>query len=95
MVTIMRISGVNNVDPVYKAKKANKIYNAHGTQSSKDVVTLSTFAKDLAVAKKEVKQAPDVRMDRVKQLKAQIEAGEYNVSASQIADKMLEQSRGL
>lgn len=91
----MRINGVNNIDQVYKTKKTNKAYNAQGVESSKDVVTLSNFAKDLSVAKKAVNQAPDVRMERVNSLKAQIEAGEYNISASQIAEKMLEQSRGL
>ena len=91
----MRINGVNNIDQVYKSKKTSKAYNAQGVESSKDVVTLSNFAKDLSVAKKAVNQAPDVRMERVNSLKAQIEAGEYNISASQIAEKMLEQSRGL
>ena len=91
----MRINGVNNIDQVYKAKKTNKAYNTQGVESSKDVVTLSNFAKDLSVAKKAVNQTPDVRMDRVNALKAQIESGEYNISASQIAEKMLEQSRGL
>jgi negative regulator of flagellin synthesis FlgM len=95
MVTRMRINGVNNIDQVYKSKKTSKAYNAQGVESSKDVVTLSNFAKDLSVAKKAVNQAPDVRMERVNSLKAQIEAGEYNISASQIAEKMLEQSRGL
>jgi negative regulator of flagellin synthesis FlgM len=95
MVTRMRINGVNNIDQVYKSKKTSKAYNAQGVESSKDVVTLSNFAKDLSVAKKAVNQTPDVRMERVNSLKAQIEAGEYNISASQIAEKMLEQSRGL
>jgi negative regulator of flagellin synthesis FlgM len=95
MVTRMRINGVNNIDQVYKSKKTSKAYNAQGVESSKDVVTLSDFAKDLSVAKKAVNQTPDVRMERVNSLKAQIEAGEYNISASQIAEKMLEQSRGL
>jgi negative regulator of flagellin synthesis FlgM len=91
----MRINGVNNVDQVYKTKKANKAYHTQGVESNKDVVTLSNFAKDLSVAKKAVDQTSDVRMERVNSLKAQIEAGEYNISASQIAEKMLEQSRGI
>jgi len=32
-------------------------------------------------------------MDKVQDIKAQIEAGQYNISASQIADKLLKQSR--
>lgn len=37
--------------------------------------------------------APDVRMDKVASLRAQIESGTYGVSAEQVAASMLEQMR--
>ncbi len=91
----MRISGMNNVDHVYKTKKANKAYQTQSLESSKDVVTLSSFAKELSIAKKAVMQAPEVRMDKVESIKAQLEAGTYNISATHVADKMLERAREL
>lgn len=94
-VNRMRIDGVNHLHGVYKSKKANKAYGDLPVSSSKDEVSFSTLAKDLAVAKKEVDKTADVRMDKANAVKAQIEAGQYNISASQIADKLLKQSREL
>ncbi|MBN2221437.1 MAG: flagellar biosynthesis anti-sigma factor FlgM [Vallitaleaceae bacterium] len=86
---MMRINGMNNVGNVYKPNKANKAYGNSAVATSKDEVTFSSFAMELAGAKKEVDKVPDVRMDKVNDIKAQIEAGKYNIAASQIADKLL------
>lgn len=88
----MRINGVNNIGNVYKTKKSSKAYGASAPSAGKDQVTFSSFAKELAVAKKEVDKTPEVRMDKVNDIKSQIQAGQYNVSASQLADKLLNQS---
>lgn len=88
----MRINSVNNIGNVYKTKKSSKAYGASETTSGKDQVTFSSFAKDLAVAKKAVDKTPEVRMEKVNDIKAQIQAGQYNISASQVADKLLKQS---
>jgi len=92
VVNKMRINGLNNVGNVYNTKKSNKAYGANKTGKGKDSVSFSSFAKDLAIAKKEVDKADEVRMDRVETIKSQIESGQYNISASQIADKLLNQS---
>jgi len=85
----MRINGMNAVNQVYNANKAKKAYGASNTANSKDTVALSDFAKELSVAKKSVDQTPDVRQARVEEIKQQMEAGTYNVSANQIADKIM------
>ena len=86
---------MSNIGNVYKAKKSNKAYGSQTTSNVKDEVSFSSIAKDLAVAKKEVDASPDVRMEKVNDIKAQIQAGQYNISASQVADKLLAQSREL
>jgi len=91
----MRINGVNNVGNVYKTKRASKAYSGSSVAPAKDEVSFSDIAKDLAVAKKAVDTTPDVRMEKVNDIKAQIQAGQYNISASQVADKLLSQSRAL
>lgn len=85
----MRINGINNVNNVYKSKKANKAYEATNVSSSKDTLAISDFAKELQVAKQAVSAAPDVRQEKVDNIKQQMEAGNYNVTASQLADKLL------
>ena len=91
----MRINGASNIGNVYNAKKTNKTYNNQSSNKAKDDVSFSSVAKDLVVAKKSVDAIPDVRMDKVNDIKSQIEAGQYNISASQVADKLLSQSREL
>lgn len=86
---IMRINRSNQMSSVYKMKKKYKSYATVASTPSKDTVTFSETAKDVQMATKLVKKMPDVRIDKVDALKNQIEAGKYNVTANQIADKLL------
>jgi negative regulator of flagellin synthesis FlgM len=52
-------------------------------------VEMSLEAKEMQQVKKWVDQVPDVREARVRELKAQVDAGTYNVSSEDIADLML------
>ncbi len=87
----MRINPINNVNNVYKANKTSKAYGATNVSSSKDTLALSDFAKDLQIAKGAVTNAPDIRQAKVDDIRQQMEAGTYNVSASMLADKLLKQ----
>ena len=59
-----------------------------------DPVGLSERAQELARAQQAVDAAPDVRSDKVAELKKRIEEGAYDVPAELLADKMLETSSG-
>jgi negative regulator of flagellin synthesis FlgM len=58
-------------------------------QAKADTVALSSAAKDIQEAQKQLEAIPDVREDKVAQLKEQIENGTYEIDADKIADKML------
>jgi|APCry1669190691_1035309.scaffolds.fasta_scaffold01221_4 negative regulator of flagellin synthesis FlgM len=60
------------------------------TSDKKGNVEISSRAKELAQAKELASSAPDVRVDRVAQLKKQIAEGNYHVSSEDIADRMVE-----
>jgi negative regulator of flagellin synthesis FlgM len=55
-------------------------------------VDLSTRAKEIQQAKVEVSKSPDVREEKVQEIKTQVEKGTYNVSGEQIANKMVGES---
>jgi negative regulator of flagellin synthesis FlgM len=55
-------------------------------------VDLSTRAKEIQQAKVEVSKLPDVREERVQDIKNHVEKGTYNVSGEQIANKMVGES---
>jgi flagellar biosynthesis anti-sigma factor FlgM len=61
--------------------------DAGGNPAAK--VELSPEGQALAVARQAVDAAPDTRDDLVARLKAQIDAGTYHVSSSDIADRMI------
>ena len=55
-------------------------------------VDLSTKAKDIQQAKNALTQLPDVREEKVQEVKTQLEKGTYNIDAGKIADKMVNES---
>jgi negative regulator of flagellin synthesis FlgM len=59
---------------------------------SGDSVSLSSEARSLAAARQAVEAAPDVREDRVAELKQRIARGEYDVPADTLARKLLKKT---
>jgi len=55
-------------------------------------VDLSTKAKDIQQAKNALNSLPEIREEKVQEIKAQVEKGTYNVNAEKIADKMVKES---
>ena len=65
---------------------------AEKQQAKTDTVVLSDAAQRIQEARKQLDALPDVREDKVAQLKQQIENGTYEIDAEKIADKMLKDS---
>ena len=60
------------------------------TDSAKgDKVSLSDASRDLALAQQAVASEPDVRAEKVAQIKQDIEAGQYKVNPEKVADKLI------
>ncbi|MFG6327199.1 MAG: flagellar biosynthesis anti-sigma factor FlgM [Lachnospiraceae bacterium] len=92
----MRIDAYNAISQTYGAKGKYKAGAAAKT-SSADKVEISDFGRELQVAKQAVAAAPDVREDRVSELKSRIQNGTYSVSGESFAEKLLakyEEMRG-
>lgn len=85
----MRIDAYNQISQIYQATKkptVTKKANVSGT----DKVEISQFGKDYQIAKQAVAAAPDIREDKVAQIKSRIENGTYDVSAEDFAAKLAE-----
>jgi negative regulator of flagellin synthesis FlgM len=74
------------------AQHAGKAHHAHSQASKTDSVTLSDGARSLANARAAVEKAPDVRQQKVADIKQQVDSGTYQVSARVLARKMLDAS---
>lgn len=61
-------------------------------QVKADTVELSDMGKRVQEANKQLENIPDIREDKVAQLKEQVENGTYEVDAEKVADKMIRDS---
>lgn len=85
----MRIDAMIEVSQIYQAN--GKVKKTGSTQSvaTRDSVEISSFGRELQVAKQAVAQAPDIREEKVEELKNSIANGTYSVPMGALADKLL------
>lgn len=84
----MRIDAYNQVNQLYKATNIKNIKKSNSDYRS-DKVELSTQGADYQLVKKVMAETPDVREDLVSNLKSRIDAGQYQVSAEDFAEKII------
>ena len=85
----MRIDAYNQVSQIYQTSKKPSVSKSGAVYSS-DKVEISQFGKDYQLAKQAVAAAPDVRADKVAEIKSKIDAGTYEVGAEDFAAKLAE-----
>jgi negative regulator of flagellin synthesis FlgM len=65
-------------------------HKAQGQQQT-DSVSLSESARSLASARQAVQETPDVRTDKIAEIKQRVQDGTYSVPSKVLARKMLDQ----
>ena len=85
----MRIEAYNNIQQVYSSRKKSQVAEAVKTQAVADNLEIGPIGKDYVFAKNAVNAAPDVRKDVVEPIKEKMQAGTYDVSAADLASKLL------
>lgn len=85
----MRIDAYNAISQVYQTNTNYKT-KATGAAAGTDKVEISQFGKDFQIAKESIAQAPDVREDKIADIKAMMSAGTYNISGMDFANKVVE-----
>lgn len=78
---ILKSYGVKGPSRAHKAEQAGAVQPA-------DDAALSTASQEISKALALISKTPDVRADKVAALKAQIEAGTYQVSGADVADSV-------
>ena len=86
----MRIDAYNQIAQVYKTTGATKLQKTENAQHGRDEVQISSFGRDYQIAKQAVTEAADIREDRVAELKAKVNSGNYSVDTADFAKKLLE-----
>jgi negative regulator of flagellin synthesis FlgM len=92
----MVIDKIGNINNIIEPKKSNPVTTAKETKK-KDSVQISSEAKNAAeVAKlsQVVKETSDIRVERVKEIKAMIAEGTYNFDNPEILEKVADKITG-
>ncbi|MDD3172617.1 MAG: flagellar biosynthesis anti-sigma factor FlgM [Herbinix sp.] len=87
----MRIDAFNKISEVYKANSVKSTVKKTGSGFS-DMLEISQVGKDYQAAKQIVARTPDIRETKVNDIKERMEAGTYNVTIEDVADKLVEQT---
>lgn len=88
---IISRSQVQNLLKVYQSdmKKVEQMKEVKPASSARDSLAISKDSKVKQKALQAARQAPDVRTERVENLKEQISAGTYEVKSEEVAEKMI------
>lgn len=62
---------------------------AEPKKAPEDKVSLSASVRDLQVAQDAMALAPDIRTDKVQDVRSAIDSGNYKVDAQQVAEKII------
>lgn len=97
LTTLSNAQGSNGRGNRVSNEQQNTAGNAGGTgaaqpsvqQASADTVKISDAAQAIQGAAKSLESEPEVNSDRVAELKAAIDSGDYKVDAERVADRML------
>ena len=86
----MRIEAYNQIASIYKTSKTGKVQQPYGVSTGRDEVQISQLGRDYQIAKQAVTEAADIREDKVAELKAKVNSGNYSVDTADFTKKLLE-----
>jgi negative regulator of flagellin synthesis FlgM len=87
----MNINGLPRVQGAYRISSFENRSTGRmdRARETKEILTLSDQARDFRTVLDAVSKLPDIREDKVADIQNRIKNGEYNISASAIANKIL------
>lgn len=85
---------VQNLLQVYgRNKNVNRVESTSATQSIKrDALAISDESRVKQKAMQAIRQADDIRLDKVEDLRERISAGTYTINEDEVAEKMIERA---
>ncbi len=83
-------NNVHKTMKLYKKQMDAKDIKKTNLISKSDKINISSKGKDFQVAMNALKKVPDVRQEKVDEIKNQIKSGTYNVDSGKIVEKIFE-----
>ena len=88
-MVIEKINGLTGVSSVNDVKKRRGVGFGPDGETSADGLAVSAFAREMANISFELSKIPEVREDRVKDLKRQLEEGTYEPNLQALAGRLI------
>ena len=85
----MKVSNVLKAYDVYRTDRSVASNRMSRAEENRDMMALTSQARDFMDIRKALSSTPDIRADKVASIKAKYDAGRYEVSSSDIAEKIL------
>jgi len=87
----MKIWGdIPKITEIYnKQKRVSSVDKAAQVAGKKDVLSISSQAKDFQTVMKALKDVPDIRQDKMDQLEEKYPSGNYSADSRDVADKLI------
>jgi negative regulator of flagellin synthesis FlgM len=79
----------NNVQRFDAPQQSERVQKGSGAPSNADRLELSVRSLEISHLEDLIRSTPDVREERVAQVRSEIESGTYNIKAEKIADKII------
>ena len=92
IISNKQVQSILAMDQVTGPKKKGNVVNNSNPVNKADSLVLSDRAQGLQFATEQVLKSPEVRAEKITELKKQIQDGTYHVSSSDIAQKMVGRS---
>lgn len=91
---IISKSQIQNILKAYGSQTSNKLNKKEEVRGAlrQDNISISEESRLKQQALKAVKQAADMRTDKVEEIKERISAGTYTLEAGEVAEKMIERA---
>jgi negative regulator of flagellin synthesis FlgM len=79
----------NSVQRIDTSQPSEQSQKGGEAQPDSDRLELSNRSREISHLDELIRSTPDVRNDRIEQVRLEIEGGTYNVKAEKIAEKMI------
>ncbi|MBT8763794.1 flagellar biosynthesis anti-sigma factor FlgM [Desulfohalobiaceae bacterium Ax17] len=89
------LTGIQTYKQTKIEKEEKPLSKKQHSISTEDKVSLSSTAKLYKTGLDTAKQSPEVRLEKIQELKEKIEAGDYHPDEQKIAQKILEDEMDL
>ncbi|HEX3048931.1 MAG TPA: flagellar biosynthesis anti-sigma factor FlgM [Bacillota bacterium] len=91
IISNKQLQSVLQMNQVSETRKKINIHEVTSVKKA-DSLELSSRAHELQFVREQVLKSPDIRADRIGELKKQIQEGVYQVTGSEVAHKMIGRS---